>query len=94
MTAEKIKEEFDKWRNEESYTDEEICFSGGIQAYPVPSAFHAGFKTAERLAKIEVLEELAAIIDKVLPYTDIKAYGYEGTLGEVRERIEELKAEK
>jgi len=49
MTDDKIKEEFEKYSNEvdweQTYDDYE-------------SVYRAGFRAAERLAKIEVLEEL------------------------------------
>lgn len=56
MTDEKIKEEFEKWY-EQPATAEELGLLE--QDRDMQAGFCAGFRAAERLAKIEVLEELA-----------------------------------
>jgi len=64
---EKIKEEILKLFDEEGYyTEQELLFQTEMSGKGIKiesaSAFYAGFKTAERLAKIEVLEELEIML--------------------------------
>lgn len=57
MTDERIKEEFETWWKDNTYPsnkDKETFELG----------FTVGFKTAERLAKIEVLEEMKKQLDE------------------------------
>ena len=64
MTDDKIKEEFIKWHGG-IYTESEGAFLRllGLDNFiddssDLAAGFYGGFRTAERLAKIEVLEEL------------------------------------
>lgn len=74
MTDERIKEAFEKWCESMSKTDRP-----SVNKMILPNAnflgFTAGFKTAERLAKIEVLEELLSFAeDQGLTVIGIKAF--------------------
>ena len=58
MTDERIKEEFEKWHQKLLTTDERAFFEQfSTDNYEISCGFYAGFRAAERLAKIEVLEE-------------------------------------
>lgn len=57
MTDEKIKEEFEKSRTLEIVPGKYYYEYDGIQRVSF-SAFYVGFRAAERIAKIEVLEKL------------------------------------
>lgn len=79
MTDERIKEEFDTWISDIECTDNERRFFNQYPSIDQPTAvgFYAGFRAAERLAKIEALEE-------VKRKTELKKddyYADEGTLG-------------
>ena len=63
MTDERIKEEFEKWFNNITNLDNEIRFSTSVGHKNGDSAFYAGFRTAERLAKIEVLESVLDLVN-------------------------------
>jgi len=89
MDDAKIKEEFEKWKSAESYTDKEIAFSGGRQAYPIPSAYYGGFRTAERLAKIEVLEIAKQMF---LDLDEMNPVDYTDSFDVINTLLEELKA--
>jgi hypothetical protein len=74
MTDEKIKEEFEKWVQGDATPDE----SDFIESVNDPSwqceavGFYAGFRAAERLAKIEVLEEVRDyVINSIDPFARI-----------------------
>ena len=57
MTDERIKEEFEKWETTDpTHKELEILRKDNYDLSRV--TFHAGFRAAERLAKIEALEEL------------------------------------
>ena len=58
MTDERIKEEFDRFHSE-SHDYKDICkdYGQGDKALQA-MAFFEGFRTSERLAKIEVLEKV------------------------------------
>ena len=54
---ERIKEEFEKWHQKLLTTDECAFFEQfSTDNYEISCGFYAGFRAAERLAKIEVLE--------------------------------------
>jgi hypothetical protein len=61
MTDERIKEEFEKFQDRRE-SNEELMFAievdPAIEWREEALGFYAGFRTAERLAKIEVLEEV------------------------------------
>ena len=63
MTDERIKEEYDVWISDVECTENERRFFSQYPAIDQPLAvgFYAGFRTAERLAKIEVLEHVRGI---------------------------------
>jgi hypothetical protein len=96
MTDQKIKEEFDKWL-ESNYDQNEYAFACqykvGLQEQSL--SFYGGFKTSERLAKIEVLEELNKIIVRGFPDYDRFLCGrdHENTIicSEIKKLISELK---
>ena len=71
MTDERIKEEFDRFHSE-SHDYKDICkdYGQGDKALQA-MAFFEGFRTAERLAKIEVLEEVLDIVDGAYPKQEI-----------------------
>ena len=79
MKDEKIKEEMLKLFDEEGdYTEQELLFQTEMSEKGIKtessSAFYAGLKTAERLAKIEVLEKVCKEIDSLeLPRRAINA---------------------
>ena len=60
MTDERIKEEYDGWVCDGECTESEKRFFAQYPAenHPTAVGFYAGFRTAERLAKIEALEEV------------------------------------
>lgn len=60
MTDERIKEEYDVWISDVECTENERRFFNQYPPIDQPTAvgFYAGFRAAERLAKIEVLEEV------------------------------------
>lgn len=66
MTDDRIKEEFEKWIKGVT-TQEEADFANRFHPYYMDLAqgYISGFRAAERLAKIEVLEEVARMIDKL-----------------------------
>ena len=57
MTDEEIKKAFDKWFSDIGDLDNEVRFSAMVGHKTGDTGFYAGFRAAERLAKIEVLEE-------------------------------------
>lgn len=58
MTDGKIKEEFERWAKN-PYSEEECSFAfTETRKDELKASYYAGFRAAERLAKIEVLEEL------------------------------------
>ena len=64
MTDERIKESYDAWILDSSTTAHEMAFRdqaiNDIEA-DIMLGFYAGFRAAERLAKIEVLEEVREV---------------------------------
>lgn len=61
MTDDKIKEEFEKWAVN-PYSEAECNFAfTETRKDELKASYYAGFRTAERLAKIEVLEEAKKI---------------------------------
>lgn len=60
MTDERIKEEYDVWISDVECTKIERRFFSQypVENHPTAVGFYAGFRAAERLAKIEVLEEV------------------------------------
>lgn len=76
MTYEEIKEELDKTYERQSWTQDEIDFNSVCKGYPMTgtSLFIAGFRAAERLAKIEVLEELSKTLAS-MGYDGMYNYG-------------------
>ena len=80
MTDERIKESYDTWILDSSTTAHEIAFLdqaiNDIEA-DIMLGFYAGFRAAERLAKIEALEPVLLMMDKlrffsVADYKDAK----------------------
>lgn len=95
MTDEKIKEEFDKWVPGDATTDE-FDF---IESINDPSwqceavGFYAGFRAAERLAKIEVLEDIErAIMAMEYPNNNPEELRIRDVIGYVEQQIKLLKA--
>jgi hypothetical protein len=84
MTDDKIKEEFEKWLYSDDMSKEEASFPDYFDNIEcddtefLAHGFYAGFRAAERLAKIEVLEELNKQIclqdTKVPEYMDFDTY--------------------
>lgn len=72
MTDEKIKEEFEKWLKGIT-TQEEADFANSFNPYyqDLAQGYIAGSRAAERLAKIEVLESVIAVIDCAYPKQEI-----------------------
>jgi hypothetical protein len=66
MDDAKIREEFDKWiRKDISFEDERFMKENESKGNVMTScSFFAGYRLAERLCKIEVLEELKGKITK------------------------------
>lgn len=66
MTDERIKEAYDTWVSDVECTENERQFFSQYPAIDRPTAigFYAGFRAAERLAKIEVLEETLKVCDE------------------------------
>ena len=63
MTDEKVREEFEVWAIK-PYSADEINFAfTSCEKNERKASFYAGFRTAERLAKIEVLEEVVRIAE-------------------------------
>lgn len=92
MTGEKIKEEFEKWIDGESFcTDNERRFYEQFNSdlHPISVGFYAGFRAAERLAKIEVLEDILRMTDK-LRFFSIR--DYKDAKNRIEVLISELKA--
>lgn len=65
MTDERIKEEYDVWISDVECTENERRFFSQYPAenHPTAVGFYAGFRTAERLAKIEVLESVLDLVN-------------------------------
>ena len=72
MTDERIKEEYNKWSVSQT-TDAEVAFYESDDGFKsdLLIGFYAGFRTAERLAKIEALEEVLDIVDGAYPKQEI-----------------------
>ena len=62
MTDERIKEEYDVWISDVECTENERRFFSQYPEIDIPPAigFYAGFRTAERLAKIEAADRFCA----------------------------------
>jgi len=73
MADEKINRQFEKWCESVICTKEEETFYDQYKPHEQELAlgFYAGFRSAERLAKIEVLEEMLGLIDTVYPKQEI-----------------------
>lgn len=64
MTDERIREEFEAWQPVMVNDSEKAFYKDySIDMHEIACGFYAGFKTAEKLAKIEVLNELFAWVD-------------------------------
>lgn len=71
MTDERIKEEFERW-DVNPYSAEEINFAfTSCEKNERKASFYAGFRAAERFAKIEVLESVITVIDCAYPKQEI-----------------------
>lgn len=68
MNDSKIKEEFEKWRNLPETPEEEQLFDNGEN---VQAGFYAGFRAAESLSKIEVLEEVINTLPNAESVSDV-----------------------
>jgi hypothetical protein len=92
MTVERIKEEFEKWLYSDDMSKEEASFPDYFDDIEcddtefLAHGFYAGFRAAERLAKIEVLEEL----DKLITSTGSKV----ATMQKISAMLSDLKAAK
>jgi hypothetical protein len=74
MTDEKVTREFEKWCESVVCTKEEESFYDQYKPHEQELAlgFYAGFRAAERLAKIEVLEEVRDyVINSIDPFARI-----------------------
>jgi hypothetical protein len=87
MTDEIIKEEYDVWISDVECTENERRFFSQYPAenHPTAIGFYAGFRTAERLAKIEALEEVSNYAT---------SYGDYQTVGTIEAMLSELKEAK
>ena len=76
MTDEKVKEEFEKFEDN-PIPKEAVAFSNDIGGSSIATsdapAFYAGFRTAERLAKIEVLEEVLSLVRCEYPFMEVQS---------------------
>jgi len=72
MKDERIKEEYNNWQNTDTTEGEESFYEQSKSCYQDQAlGFYGGFKTAERLAKIEVLEEMKRRLRPIIE-TDTK----------------------
>jgi hypothetical protein len=86
MTDERIREEFDTWISDIECTDNERRFFNQYPSIdqPIAVGFYAGFRAAERLAKIEALEGVLSLAN------DGRA---ESLVIDIQDMIAELKEE-
>lgn len=85
MTSERISEEFENWIVKQSNDDEKTFAKKYVGSYPA-MGFYAGSIIFERLAKIEALEEVSRMMDKLRFFSEIDRK-------DAKDRIETMIAE-
>lgn len=91
MTDDKIKEEFENWIKGVT-TQEEADFANRFHPYYMDLAqgYISGFRAAERLAKIEVLEEVRRMFDNL---DSINPVDYSDSFAVIDSMLSDLKGE-
>lgn len=93
MTDERVNEEFEKWAVN-PYSQEEVNFAFiacGVNERK--ASFYAGFRTAERLSKIEALEEVRIkimLLDTIVPDNVVFSHYMQGQIDLNKEALKAI----
>jgi hypothetical protein len=95
MTDERIREEFDTWISDIECTDNERRFFNQYPSIdqPIAVGFYAGFRAAERLAKIEALEEVRikiTLLDTTVPDNVVFSHYMQGQVDLNKEALKAI----